>query len=208
MPKGVPVWTPALDREVTRLFNAGCTALQIADHLGRDLSPGAVRVRLSTLGLLLNQKEVIAAFWTPEVDAKLRELWAQKEPQLTVVEIVALLPEGATEYWVRRRVVALNLGRRTSLGPKPPPGKRKRAGEHVKPAAIPVPAPKVFITYPRVVGCTYIDPHGDGSRCGKGDRQTCDEHRHRVAAIPKGSLGFAHMPFAASGGRSSRRVSA
>lgn len=185
-------WNVERDATLRRLWAQTDPLLSISDivrELGETPSPSwstRVSKRAQALGLpkrFVKASPVsdrIASFWTPEVDAQLRALWLQAEPVLTVLEIVALLPAGANERWVRQRVKDLALGGR--------PRKRTRAGEFVKPEFMKQPAKaSPRIVYERVTGCTYIDPFGDGSRCGQGNAQTCAKHRERVLPIPRGN---------------------
>lgn len=204
MPKGVPVWSHERDDMLRKLFARGCDAETIRIAIGDErLTRDAVSARLRGLGLRAGGVKPAQAFWSPEVDKLLRELWLQEEPRLTTMEIVEMLPKGATELWVRQRAKDLGLMAR---GPK----RRKRAGEHVKPSCAPrAERAKPRIVYPAVTGCTFIDPRGDGSRCGKGRAQTCSKHQARIAPLSRGALGFvpthSRIPVGLTGGRKGHR---
>lgn len=146
-------------------------------------------------------------FWNEERNELLREYWG-REPMLSLAAMCALFGNKISRGGLRRHAVKLGLPARYQAvqDKRPPleigtPGLSETQRNALLTEALRPQRTAAIITYPLVTGCTFIDPHGDGSRCGKGHKQACAEHRERMAPIPKGPLGYMQVVYSATGGR-------
>lgn len=177
MAKGEPFWNPARDAQLRVWAEEGRAAFAIVQRFHGKVSYESVRDRAVRIGVKLRyahrERDSRARFWNDERDASLRLLWARSNPQLTLGEISAELGGEISPGWVTARARDLGLPARRRFRQSPP---------RVPPAPPSSKAPPILV-YERVKGCTFIDPHGDGSRCGKGDKQSCAEHRARLLPL-------------------------
>lgn len=185
-------WNAERDAVLSRLREDGLSNEDIAERLG--CSKSAVKNRVINLDLPRRGAR-FALFFTPERDDVLRRLWAEGVQLKTIREA---LGGGVSMSAISLRAQALRLPSRW----------RKGLNGYIPPKALArtaPPPPKPRIVYPAVTGCTFIDPHGDGSRCGKGETQTCAAHRERMMPIPKGMIRYSPSGTGADFRVSSRR---
>lgn len=191
-------WNDERDAVLRRLREEGVENRNIAERMGCSFA--SVKARVRDLGL--PYRYTPPAFFTPDRDARLTQLWGEG---VSLKAIREAFNDGVSLAAISHRAQSLGLESRFRKGlngylpPKPLPADKPARPERPKPRLV----------YERVSGCTFIDPHGDGSRCGKGREQTCSEHRERVAPLSRGALGYvpthSRIPVGLTGGRKGHR---
>lgn len=201
MPKGYNFWTPARIEHLRELAAQNKSAKEVAHAFKGAISYETVRVKANRLGIVLRKESraCMDGWWTAERDAILRAAWAERNPVLSLGLIAERLGGELSTNLIAKRGRLLGLPPRRALETMKSDAVIDRIDE-VR-AATRERAAKPRIVYQRVTGCTFIDPRGDGSRCGKGETQTCAEHRARVMPIPKGTGGYPNVVYSAVGGR-------
>jgi hypothetical protein len=189
-------WTPDRDELLLDLWKHGADPEDIAKHISTlpgEVDPRAVVSRARLLGY--RGRRTARSFWTPEREAKLRELWV-RIPRLKLPEIVAAFDGEIGSAYVSLHARSMGLpSRQPGRGDWAPERKRpSRVGEHCAPAASAKPHALPALEAP----CPFYLGHGE--TCGVmvnrrrdslGNRpsQYCAEHGPRVAPLSRGSIG-------------------
>lgn len=201
MAKGVKFWTPERDQKLRAWWDEGLSVAQVVARFEDGVSPDSVNGRLRRFGLKPRQ----SAFWNPDRDLRLRELWAM-EPAMTLQQIADAMDAPVSRSSVSSRAASLKLPSRyaTASHRTAEPGSKNVAYRSPFPGENPArgaETPRLrVVPFERFQPCPFYHPMEDGACDVMVDRkpradgtlppQYCARHRDRVIPIPKGPLGF------------------